>query len=197
MTQTPGHAGVNADGVLPPVEELVLEHDQQLGQLRADVDGLAGVLSDLLSKPPQEKPAPWNWKELNDPERAALLTALRDWVDWYNDRYGVAAESRIPGCWHRHGPVVEELTAVWMAWKAAYYGHKTPNDAPAYWHERILWPTIQRIKKSAWGLSACTPEHKNPRPKKEPSTDHAFESFLQKLGSPTNQTQDDETHQEA
>ena len=45
---------------------------------------------------------------------ATLLTGLREWIDWYNTRYGVAAASRIPGCWYRHGPVVEELTAVWI-----------------------------------------------------------------------------------
>ncbi|MFB0839994.1 hypothetical protein ACETK3_18565 [Arthrobacter sp. E44] len=171
-------AGVDADGVLPSVEELVLEHDGQLGQLRADVDGLAGLMGDLIRKPPQEKPAPWNWKELDGPGAAALLTELRQWVDWYNGRYGVTAESRIPGCWYQHGPVVEELTGVWVAWRAAYYGHKTPNDAAASWHERTLWPAISRIKKGTWGLSACNPMHKDPRPKNEPSTDNGFAAFV-------------------
>ncbi|MFE4080402.1 hypothetical protein [Paenarthrobacter sp. YIM B13468] len=171
-------AGVDADGVLPSVEELVLEHDDDLKQLSANVDGLTELVGNLLRNPPQEQPAPWNWKELNGPGAAALLTELRTWVDWYNDRYGVAAESRIPGCWYRHGPVVEELTGVWIAWRAAYYGHKTPNDAPAYWHERILWPTINRIKKGTWGLSACNPAHKDPRPKNEPPTDDGFAAFL-------------------
>lgn len=174
-------AGVDADGVLPSVEELVLDHDGQLGQLRADVDGLVGLVGDLLRKPPAEKPAPWNWKELDGPSRVALLTELRQWVDWYNSRYGVTADSRIPGCWYRHGPVVEELTGVWIGWHAAYYGHQTPNDAPASWHERILWPAIARITKSNWGLSACIPAHKDPRPKTEPSTDNGFTAFTASL----------------
>lgn len=175
--------GVDADGVLslPSPEELLLEHDGQLGQLRQDVDGLAGLIADLLAEPPKSKPAPWNWKELDGPGAAKLLTGLREWVDWYNGRYGVAAESRIPGCWYRHGPVVEELSAVWIAWQAAYHGHKTPNDAAAYWHERILWPTITRIKRGTWGLSACNPTHKDPRPKNEPSTDEGFLEFLHSL----------------
>lgn len=174
-------AGVDADGVLPSVEELVLDHDGQLGQLRADVDGLVGLVGDLLRKPPAEKPAPWNWKELHGPGRVALLTELRQWVDWYNSRYGVTADSRIPGCWYRHGPVVEELTGVWIGWRAAYYGHQTPNDAPASWHERILWPAIARITKTNWGLSACIPAHKDPRPKTEPSTDNGFAAFTATL----------------
>jgi hypothetical protein len=183
-------AGVDADGELslPSPEELLLEHDGQLGRLREDVDGLAGLIADLLAEPPKSKPAPWNWKELEGPAAAELLTGLREWIDWYNTRYGVAAESRIPGCWYRHGPVVEELTAVWIAWRAAYYGHKTPSDAAAYWHERILWPTIARIKKGTWGLSACNPEHKDPRPSKERSTDSGFTDFLHTLEQQQNTT---------
>ncbi|WP_314326173.1 hypothetical protein [Paenarthrobacter ilicis] len=174
-------AGVDGDGVLPSVEELVLDHDGQLGQLRADVDGLMGLVGDLFRKPPAEKPTPWNWKELDGPGKAALLTELRQWVDWYNGHYGVTADSRILGCWYRHGPVVEELIGVWIAWRAAYYGHKTPNDAPAYWHERILWPALARITKSNWGLSACIPTHKDPRPKSDPSTDDGFATFISAL----------------
>src|SRR5437879_4055012 len=109
---------MSQEGVLPSVEELVLDHDGQLGQLRADVDGLVGLVGDLLRTPPAEKPAPWNWKELDGSGRAALLTELRAWVDWYNDRYGVTADSRILGCWYRHGPVVEELIGVWIGWRA-------------------------------------------------------------------------------
>lgn len=150
-------------------------------QLQKDVGQLAGIDVELVKSPPKEKPAPWNRKELADPAAAQLLTELRQWVDWYNDRYGVNAESRIAGCWYRHAPVVEELTAVWVAWRVAYYGHKTPSDAPVYWHERILWPAIARIRKNSWGLGACNPVHKDPRPKNEPSTDDGFAEFVSTL----------------
>jgi len=170
-------AGVSPDGELTP-EVLLLEHDQQIRQLQTDVGQLIGAVADLLKSPPKEKPAPWNWKHLNGPAAAKLLTELRGWVDWYNDRYGVAVDSRIPGCWYRHGPVVEELTAVWIAWRAAYYGHQSPNDAPAYWHERILWPTIKRLKDSTWAFKNCVSEHQDPRPQRTPSTDDGFVDFV-------------------
>ncbi|MDQ0212149.1 hypothetical protein [Arthrobacter bambusae] len=176
-----GPAGVDADGVLPSPEELLLEHDGRIGVLRTDVNELAGVVADLLANPPKGKPAPWNWKHLNGSAAAKLLTELREWVDWYNDRYGVAADSRIPGCWYRHAPVVEELTGVWVAWRAAYYGHTTPLDAPAYWHERILWPTFDRITKRQWGMVNCINGHKDPRPQQTPSTDNGFDEFLNTL----------------
>lgn len=184
--EVPAPAGVNADGVLPSPEDLLLEHDGQIIQLQKDLAQLAGIVGELVKSPPKEKPAPWNWKELDGPKAAQLLTGLREWVDWYNARYGVTADTRIPGCWYRHTPVVEELTAVWTAWQAAYYGHQSPNDAPAYWHERILWPTITRIKKSSWGLGACNPHHKDPRPGKEPSTDTEFAEHIHALKQQAN-----------
>jgi hypothetical protein len=171
-------ADVNGDGELPSVDVILLDHHEQLGQLRKDVDDTATVVAKLLENPPKSRPAPWNWKHLDGPAAAKLLTELREWVDWYNDRYGVAADSRIPGCWYRHAPVVEELTAVWIAWKAAYYGHKAPVDAPAYWHERILWPTFERITKRQWGMVNCGAGHKDPRPQSASSTDEGFEDFL-------------------
>ncbi|MCI0144136.1 hypothetical protein KNN17_21545, partial [Arthrobacter bambusae] len=51
-----GPAGVDADGVLPSPEELLLEHDERIGVLRADVNELAGVVADLLANPPKGKP---------------------------------------------------------------------------------------------------------------------------------------------
>lgn len=173
-------AGVDADGVLglPSLGALLLEHDGKIAGLPADLNGLADVVGELLQSPLRNKSAPWNWKEFPGTAAAELLTGLREWVDWYNGRYGVSAEARIPGCWYRHGPVVEELTAAWIAWQPAYCGHQTPTDAPAYWHERILWPTIARIKKDTWGLSACNPAHKDPRPGKETSTDAGVADFL-------------------
>ena len=171
-------------GEVQSMEELVLQHDAHILQLRADVQGIAEVVADILTTPPKAQPAPWNWKELNGQDRVKLMKELGEWVTWINDRYGVTDSSRIPGCWYRHGPVVEELTATWIAWKAAYHGHKGPVDAPAYWHERVFWPTLARIKNSAWGFSGCITAHKAPRPSTKESTDPGFDSFLRDLANP-------------
>ena len=177
------HSGLNerVSAGMPSVEELVLNHDADILQLKADVEGIAGVVADILTTPTKTQPAPWNWKELNAQNRFKLLKELGEWVTWIIDRYGVTDSSRIPGCWYRHGPVVEELTAAWIAWKAAYYGHKNPIDAPAYWHERILWPTLARVKGASWGFSGCTTAHKDPRPSTRPSIDPGFDDFVKSL----------------
>ena len=163
------------------MEGLVLHHDADILQLKADVEGIAEIVAEILSSPTKTQPAPWNWKELKAEDRVKLMKELGEWVTWINDRYGVTDSSRIPGCWYHHGPVVEELTAAWVAWKAAYYGHKNPVDAPAYWHERILWPTLARIKSSSWGFSGCTTAHKDPRPSSRPSIDPGFDEFTAEL----------------
>jgi hypothetical protein len=40
----------DADGVLPSLEELELEHYGQLGQIRADIDSLVGLVGDLIRR---------------------------------------------------------------------------------------------------------------------------------------------------
>lgn len=56
-------------------------------------------------------------------------------------------------------PRFGKLTAVWIAWQAAYYGTSIPNRAPAYWHERILGQPLTGSKGQP-GLPSATPTTK-------------------------------------
>jgi hypothetical protein len=41
---------------------------------------------------------------------------------------------------------VEELTALMVAWKAAYSQKEAaPSEALVNWHDRWLWPTLHRL----------------------------------------------------
>lgn len=77
------------------------------------------------------------WDEL-EPDRArALWSELTTWVDWLRVTYG--QQTRIKPCWYRHRAVREELTALMVAHKAAYY---TEPDAVATYREDLTsWHT--------------------------------------------------------
>lgn len=165
------------------VEDVLLDHDQTIAGLREDVGSLGSAVVDLLEAPPKKKPAPWNWRELHGEESVTLMEALDDWVGWINERYGVTENSRIYACWYRHSAVVEELTASWVAWKAAYYGHKDPVTDAASWHDSTFWPMMKRIRSESWGLNNCHTEHTDPRPSFRESTDSHFAEFLADLGT--------------
>ncbi|MFK4299158.1 hypothetical protein ABH924_004339 [Arthrobacter sp. GAS37] len=187
----------------PSLEELVLEHENQLVDLGNLVDdarkesaeqfGLFGkaigditeAVQKLNERPKASEPDEWNTKHLAGEATGELLDKVREWVDWYNGRYGTAEIIRIRPCWYMHPPVVEEITALWVAWRAAYYGHNKPDTAPTYWHSAYLWPTIKRIHSEPWGMKDCTPAHKHPRPVHSSSTDSGYPALRVALSTRT------------
>lgn len=95
-----------------------------------------------------------NWRLLDDDQAHAEWSALREWVEWFVERYNVAV-SLIPNCWWKHGPLVEELSALHTAHVAAF----DPSDSgfgPIGWHERLTI-AIPRLQKAYTGT--CRAEH--------------------------------------
>lgn len=77
------------------------------------------------------EPQPVCWATLDDAAADAALNALGGWVSWVTRRY--ALDQRIvPPCWHRHGALVEELSALRTGWQAAY-SPTAPGNAPLDW----------------------------------------------------------------
>ena len=88
---------------------------------------------------------------------AADVAGLADWVGWLRGRYPLA--HRIPLCWWRHPELVEELTALWLAWRDAYVEKGAPLTAGADWHGRWLPEFLRRIGAGGWNL-ACEGDHR-------------------------------------
>ena len=87
---------------------------------------------------------PWCWRYLDAEATRDLFGQLRDWVDWLAGRYRL--NMRLPPCWYRHPVAVEELTALWVSWQAAYPANEVkPSDALIAWHDRWFWPCIDRL----------------------------------------------------
>lgn len=124
--------------------------------INARVDVLDEALAQVISLFAQTPVGgPWTWQTLDPYERAALLVEVREWVDDVVPRYAV--EQIIHPCWYRHSPVLMEVIAVYVAWRAAY-GNRRPTEytaALASWHDRHWWPLVKRIQAERW-LSACT-----------------------------------------
>jgi hypothetical protein len=97
----------------------------------------------------------WNLKELNEKERDALLGLLGRWVGWLVDRYDLSQV--IPPCWPNHGAMVEELSALRLAWQAAYESAGADPGQPLQWHVGL--DLLLRRFERRWATERCRPDH--------------------------------------
>jgi hypothetical protein len=156
-----------------PLARQLIQHAQLLAQLRRDLDQLASEttdihadllarLDDLHSDTPtaatSRTPSAWCWRNLDEDSKEQLWIQLRGWVDWLRGRYPLA--KRVPPCWAEHPEVVEELTALWLAWHAAYETENPPLTAPADWHDRWLPGLLTRLEHGALALP-CRNNHED------------------------------------
>jgi hypothetical protein len=103
-------------------------------------------------------PANWCWQSIGEDEAFEQWRQLASWVGWLRCRYPIA--DQLPACWWRHSELVEELTAVWLAWHAAYTEPRGQLTAPVDFHDRVLPSFLPRVRR--WGVQ-CLDEHR-PRP---------------------------------
>ena len=102
----------------------------------------------------------WCWRDLGPLGQQELWRELSTWVGWIRARYPLAR--KIPECWHEHPEVVEELTALWLAWQAAYTEPDPPLTAASDWHDRWLPGVLYRLEHGSFALG-CANGH-TPRP---------------------------------
>jgi hypothetical protein len=82
-----------------------------------------------------ELDGPLDWTALDAAEAAAAWTALAHWVRWLANRYEVDVRE-IPPCWPLHPPLVEELSALRTAHRAAFTPDGHPSG-PLDWHHSL------------------------------------------------------------
>lgn len=121
---------------------------------------------------------PYCWKHVSASEARGLWIRLREWVDWVNGRYFASSWESIRPCWFRHPAAVEELTALWAAWEAAYRSSDEGegfSDAALWWHEK-LHTVVHRLWDEQF--AECKAGHQEPDVYKR-ATDPSFDEFLQ------------------
>lgn len=94
---------------------------------------------------PAGPPQPILWSAHLPDGGRLLFEELDLWVTWLVDRYSLDRRF-IPDCWPRHWELIEELSALHLAWQAAY-ATTAHADAPLGWHERLA---IARVRLSEW-----------------------------------------------
>lgn len=121
---------------------------------------------------------PYCWRHVSASEARGLWVRLREWVDWVNARYFGSSWESIRPCWFRHPAAVEELTALWAAWEAAYRSSDEGegfSDAALWWHEK-LHTVVHRLWDEQF--AECKAGHQEPDVY-ERVTDPSFDEFLQ------------------
>lgn len=84
---------------------------------------------------PTTLPVPVVWSAHTPADQQLLLEELDLWVDWLTDRYRLDHRV-IPDCWHEHPELLEEFSALHLAWQGAF-ATTAPPDGPLQWHERL------------------------------------------------------------
>ena len=136
---------------------------------------------DAQAQAPADEPVayvPYCWRHVSAAEARGLWVRLREWVDWVNGRYFSSSWESIRPCWFRHPAAVEELTALWAAWEAAYRSSDEGegfSDAALWWHEK-LHTVVHRLWDEQF--AECKAGHQEPDVY-ERVTDPSFEEFLQ------------------
>lgn len=163
---------MNADPNPPtssdPISRELMRHAQLISQLRTDLDELAhgttDIAADLLARLDDLDlhgtksliPQSWCWRDLGPKAAEELWSQLTDWVDWLRSRYPLA--KKIPPCWPEHPEIVEELTALWLAWEGAYSDSSAARTAAIEWHDHWLPGLLHRLEHGAFALS-CSAGH--------------------------------------
>lgn len=106
-------------------------------------------------------PSRFTWRYLDAEQARALWSELIDWTTWLRERYELG--TKIPPCWYRHDPVVEELSALMAAWTDAYYRGDEYRDDLAAWHTQWFRPLMSRIRDIS-DFDSCTHDRCAHRP---------------------------------
>lgn len=120
------------------------------------------------------EPSRFTWRYLDTDQARQLWDELIDWTTWIRGRYEL--DTKIPPCWYRHSPVVEELSALMVAWTDAYYRGDEYRDDLTAWHTQWFWPAIHRIRTIS-DFETCTHSRCASRPV-EPITLDGIDEFV-------------------
>jgi hypothetical protein len=115
----------------------------------------------MLSPPPPVAPSiggATNWRTMQDQQARDEWRALRDWVEWLTLRYELSA-ALIPDCWWKHGALVEELSALHCAHRAAFHPTDSGNG-PITWHQHFA-NALPRLRNAYNG--GCSENHSSRR----------------------------------
>lgn len=129
---------------------------QRLGLVVAETEAIRDELEGRDDGGLVDGVTAWTWSALGPLGAEMLWQRLGPWVGWLRGRYPIAEQ--LPGCWWRHPELVEEITALHLAWRAAYSDPAASLTDPIDWHQHYLPAFLARIR--GWGVH-CTDTHRD------------------------------------
>lgn len=117
-----------------------------------------GFFPEPVLHQPSGPPMPIMWAAHTPEEQRHFLDELGIWVTWLIDHYRLDRRY-VPECWTKHWELIEELSALQLAWEAAY-ATTAHADSPLTWHERL---GNARARLAEWvALTGCrSGEHRS------------------------------------
>lgn len=137
------------------------EHEAAIKNVLSGLETLNGRLAEAERRAREKKVdwatvTPWAAQATAD-----QWNSLVEWCDWLLATYRRMVTIPIYPCWPCHPGVVEELAALWESWLVARASMKNnPTDQMAYWHERLLHPTLAHME--LLDIGKCKDGHKDP-----------------------------------
>lgn len=150
---------------------------------REDDPGMFADIGDLLMNsdidldargPLPDSPRVIRWRDMPAELREAAWLELGDFVEWLIVCYGIST-IEIPPCWYQHLPLVEELSALNLAWEAAFDEDTGGGLGPLGWHERMQ-ALRSRLRSHYHG--ECSRTHTESTPRKV-LTDEGWGSWIE------------------
>jgi hypothetical protein len=139
-----------------------------LAELREQVAEVSGMVAGLLEEhaETQGKRALW-WPDLEaGEERTTALRQLGAWVeDVLRGHYPELYKDSLGSCWYRHPNVLNELTALWVAWYGVYRDEGASSTAAIEWHDRWLPGAMARCKTTMKAMACDKNGHQLPKTK--------------------------------
>lgn len=131
------------------IAQTVSEHDAALEQ----------ILELLEDEGPG---GPLHWETMTPKRRALVMEQLAGFVDFLDRTYMryMAEYSMFKPCWWQHPEVVWQVTALWAAFRVTYAPKARASKDQAVWHEQLLWPILERIRRSS--MKDCNSKEHHP-----------------------------------
>lgn len=127
----------------------VAQLDHDLSALAPDTDDATAPLDQPVMS--AAAPASSGWQQMPAALAVHAWHDLTGWVEELIGRYEL--HETIPTCWYQHGPMVEELHALQLAWYGAYAAPEALFIDPLSWHEHLNL-TLARLRD--WDTHGCT-----------------------------------------
>lgn len=124
---------------------------ERMDALEGRVEQVAEAVADITELLRLAPGGPWVWHKLEPSGRRDLAEKLVAWVEWLSTRYlaNLSQEYvlKLPPRWFTNPVFVELMTALYVGYTSVYSPRqRVPSMALIEWHERGLWPTLERIK---------------------------------------------------